>query len=246
MNKFEAKVKESLKTAAEQTPDYWEDISKKTNIPYNGRIIMKKSPERNIFRLRYLVPATCGLALVAMLAFINFPGNNAPNLGGDVTSTQTVENLNINNILSTISAKIRLPENGTTEELSYDAYLEKTGMGLDLWLPTGLDTKENAFVYYNEDGTEFMMSGFAFSNPSTGANIRIRFQQGNLPITDVRYQLEKEAVSTINGEDIVIGYNKELDAYVTTFMYQDIGYELSGGQGVSQDDFIQVVQSILQ
>jgi hypothetical protein len=246
MNKFETKIKKALKIEAEQSPDYWESISKKTNIPYNGGMIMKKTTKSKIFKLRYAVPAVCGLALVVMFTFINFQSNKPSDLGGDVIGNQTVENLNINNILSSMSAKIRLPENGTTETLSYDAYLEKAGMNLELELPAGLENTDDAYVYYNEDGSEFMMSGFTFHNPSTGAYLTIRFQKEALPITDTRFQLEKQEVSTINGEDIVIGYNKELDTYFTTFMYQGIGYELNGVQGISQEDFISVIQSILQ
>jgi len=246
MNKFESKIKKSLMETAEQTPDYWENISKKTKIPYNGRIIMKKSTKRNIFQLRYILPAACGLALVALLIFINFNGNMAPISNNEGLSNQTVENLQINSILSSTSAKIMLPENGTTETLSYDAYLEQTGMNLDLFLPTGLINTEDAFIYYNEDGSEFMMSGYTFSDQSTGAYLMIRFQQGTLPMTDVRYQLENQEVSTINGEDIVIGYSKDLDMYFSTFMYKGTGYELNGALGIAQDDFISVIQSILQ
>ncbi|MDF2943297.1 MAG: hypothetical protein K0S01_2155 [Herbinix sp.] len=246
MNKFEAEVKEALKTSSEHTPDYWENISKKTNIPYNGRIIMKNSPKKNIFRVRYIAPAVCAFALVATIPFLPGLGNNSPSKGNDVANIQTVENLNINNISNAISAKIRLPENGTTETISYDNYLKQANMNLNLWLPTGLEKSEDAFIYYNEDGSEFMMSGYHFSNPSTGATLSIRFQHGALPMTDLKYQLENEETSTINGEDIVIGYSKDLDAYCTTFMYEDIGYELSGSQGISQDDFVHVIQSIVQ
>jgi len=245
MNKLESKIKKSLMEAAEQTPDYWENISKKTNVPYNGRTIMKNSNKRNIFQLRYLLPTACGLAIVAMLIFINF-GNKPPISNDEGLSNQTVENLQINSILSSTSAKIMLPENGTTETLSYDAYLEQTEMNLDLFLPTGLINTEDAFIYYNEDGSEFMMSGYTFNNQNTGAYLTIRFQQGTLPMTDVRYQLENQEVSTINGEDIVIGYSKDLDMYFSTFMYKGTGFELNGAQGITQDDLIRVIQSILQ
>lgn len=244
MNKFEAKIKKSLKMEAEQSPDYWESISKKTNIPYNGRINMKKLPERKILRLRYAVPAVCGLALLAILFLTKIPGNNPS--GGDLVNTQTVENLKINNITSSIGAKIGLPENGTTETVSYEDYLVQAGMSLELSLPTGLENTEDAYVYYNEDGTEFMMSGYTFSNSSTGESLTVRFQKDVLPMTDTKYQLENQEISTINGEDIVIGYSKDLDAYFTTFIYKGIGYELTGMQGISQDNFISIVQSILQ
>ena len=244
MNKFEAKIKKSLGTEAEQSPDYWESISKKTNIPYNGRMIMKKITKSNMFKLRYAVPAVCGLALVAIIFLTNIPGNNPS--GGDLVDNQTVENLQINNIVSSNGAKIRLPENGTTEAVSYNDYLVQAGMNLDLWLPTGLENTEDAYVYYNEDGSEFMMSGYTFSNLSTGSYLMVRFQKDVLPMTDTKYQLENQVTSTINGEDIVIGYSEELDAYFTTFIYDGIGYELTGMQGISQDDFISIIQSILQ
>jgi hypothetical protein len=244
MNKFETKVKEALIEEAEQTPDYWETIAKKTKISYNGGIIMKKSPKRNIFKLRYAVPVVCGLALVAVLSFTNIFENKAPILNG--SGNQTVQTLQINSILSSTGAKIRLPENGTTEAISYEAYLEKANLNLDLWLPTGLENTEDAYVYYNQDGSEFMMSGYSFSNPNGGAYLMIRFQKDTLPITDTRYQLENQEVSTINGEDIVIGYSKDLDAYFTTFIYKGMGYEVTGMQGISQDDFVHIIQSILQ
>lgn len=161
-------------------------------------------------------------------------------------SNSKVENLFINNIVGSMGAKIRLPENGTTETLSYETYLEQAGMNLNLWLPTGFKNAEDAFVYYNEDGTEFMMSGYTFSNPSSGESLTIRFQNDTLPLTDTRYQLENQETTSINGEDIVIGYYKDLDAYFTSFIYKGIGYELTGMQGLSQDDFIHIVQSILQ
>ena len=234
MSKFEFKLKESLKDEAAQAPDYWENISRKANIPYNGRMIMKKSPKTNLFRLRYFVPAVCGLALIVMLSLVNFQNNNK------------VDNLFINNIVSSMGSKIRLPENGTTETLSYETYLDQAGMNLDLWLPTGLENTEDAFVYYNEDGTIFMMSGYTFINSSSGESLTIRFQEGALPLTDTRYQLENEKATTINGEDIVIGYYKDLDTYFTTFIYKGIGYELTTMQGISQEDFINIIQSVLQ
>lgn len=234
MSKFEFKLKESLKEEAAQAPDYWENISRKANIPYNGRIMtLKKSPEKNLFRLRYLVPVVC-LAIVVMLSLIKFPNNNK------------VENLIINNIVGSMGSKIRLPENGTTETVSYETYLEQADMDLDLWLPTGLENKEDAYVYYNEDGTLFMMSGYTFRNPSSGESLTIRFQNDSLPLTDTRYQLENEEPTKINGEDIVIGYYKDLDAYITAFMYKGMGYELTGMQGISQEDLIKVIQSIIQ
>lgn len=195
---------------------------------------MKNSPKRNLLRLRYIVPAVCGLALVVMLSLISFPNNNK------------VENLVINNIVGSTGAKIRLPENGTTETLSYENYLEKAGMNLDLWLPTGLENTDDAYVYYNDDGSEFMMSGYTFSNPSSGESLIIKFQKDALPMTDTRYQLENEKVTTINGVDVVIGYSKDLDAYLTAFIYKGIGYELTGMQGISQEDFIRIIQSIIQ
>jgi len=246
MSKFEAKLKKALHESVANTPDYWEDISKKTNIPYDGRMIMKKTPERNIFRLRYAVPAVCGFALVAVLLLTNIMGNKQPNLGGDVNGTQTVENLQINNIISSIGAKIRIPEDGTTETVPYDKYLEQAGMSLNLWLPKGLANTEDAFVYYNADGSEFMMGGYTFSDPSTGESLLIRFQKDSLPITDTKYQFDNQLSSKINGEDIVIGYSAEQDAYYTTFIYKGIGYDLTGTQGFSQEDFISVIQSILQ
>ena len=145
-----------------------------------------------------------------------------------------------------MGSKIGLPENGTTETVSYESYLEKANMNIDLWLPTGLENTEDAYVYYNEDGTVFMMSGYTFSNPNSGENLTIRFQNDTLPLTDTRYQLENEEVTIINGEDIIIGYYKELDSYYTAFMYKSIGYELTGMQGISQEDFIKVIQSIIQ
>jgi len=234
MSKFEFKLKEALKEEAAQVPDYWENISKKANIPYNGRITMKESPKRNLLRLRYVIPVVCGLAFVVMLSLISFPNNNK------------VENLFINNIVGSMGSKIGLPENGTTQTVSYETYLEKANMNLDLWLPTGLENTEDAYVYYNEDGTIFMMSGYTFSNPSSGESLTIRFQNDTLPLTDTRYQLENEEITIINGEGIVIGYYKELDAYYTAFMYKGIGYDLTGMQGISQEDFINVIQSIIQ
>lgn len=234
MSKFEFKLKEALKREATNAPDYWDNISKKANIHYNGRITMKESPKRNLLRLRYVIPAVFGLAFVVMLSLISFPNNNK------------VESIVINNIGGSMGSKIGLPENGTTDTVSYETYLERANMDLDLWLPKGLENTEDAYVYYNEDGTIFMMSGYTFSNPSSGESLTIRFQEDSLPLTDTRYQLENEEITTINDEDIVIGYYKELDAYYTAFIYQGIGYDLTGMQGISQEDFINVIQSILQ
>jgi|GEM_PF-6392508 len=234
MSKFEFKLKESLKEEALQAPDYWEKISKKANIPYNGRMTMKESPKRNLLRLRYVMPAVFGLAFIVMLSMISLPNNNK------------VENLIINNIVGSMGSKIALPENGTTENVSYETYLEKANMNLDLWLPTGLNNTEDAYVYYNEDGTIFMMSGYTFSNPSTGESLTVRFQNDTLPLTDTMYQLENEEATTINGEKVVIGYYEELDTYYTAFIHKGIGYELISMQGISQEDFINVIQSIIQ
>jgi hypothetical protein len=244
MKKFESKLKEALKNDAAQAPDYWENISQKTNITLNRRMIMEKTTKRNSFKLRYAVPAFCGLALVATLAATNFLGDKAPI--SDSNITQSVENLQINNISTSIGAKIKLPENGTTETVAYKDYLTKAGMNLDLYVPEGLENTDDAFVYYNADGSEFMMSGYTFHNSGTGAYLTVRFQKDTLPMTDTKYLMDTEDTSTINGEDVVIGYSKDLGAYYSTFIYQGIGYELTGGQGVTQDDFVKVIQSILQ
>lgn len=244
MNRFESKLKEALKNDAAQTPDYWENISQKTNITWNRRMYMEKTTKKNNFKLRYAVPAFCGLALVATLAATNLLGDKAP--VSDSNITQSVENLQINNISTSIGAKIRIPENGTTETVAFKDYLNKAGMNLDLFIPEGLENTDDAFVYYNADGSEFMMSGYTFLNPGTGAYLTVRFQKDRLPITDTKYLMDTEDTSTINEEDVVIGYSKDLGVYYSTFIYQGIGYELTGGQGVSQDDFVKVIQSILQ
>lgn len=205
---------------------------------------MEKTTKKNSFKLRYAVTAFCGLALVATLAATNLLGDKAP--VSDSNITQSVENLQINNISTSIGAKIRIPENGTTETVAFKDYLNKAGMNLDLFIPEGLENTDDAFVYYNADGSEFMMSGYTFSNPGTGAYLTVRFQKDRLPITDTKYLMDTEDTSTINGEDVVIGYSKDLGTYYSTFIYQGIGYELTGGQGISQDDFIKVIQSILQ
>ena len=83
-----------------------------------------------------------------------------------------------------------------------------------------------------------------YSNEDFTRGVNIEIKKGSLPVLDYGFGESSEEKSVINNWEVAIGYS-ESSGYHALFMYKDIGFCVNA-EGVSQDEFIAVISSILK
>ncbi len=266
-NSFEKDLKKKLIAEAEETPNYWGKISKKLDLEENRQVTYQRKKILSI-RPRYaLIAASFVIICSFMLAdnFLGYPFNSikgndsdtAANIvntdkvkSGENNNSLSIENkIHINKINNLSSTKIKLPDGYYTKELSYNQYISELGINKNIEIPKDMFiSKDTTKIYYNPDGSIFLMNGFVYSTPSQDnkdRSVQLRFQQGQIPLTDLLYAFDTETESSFGSTNAVIGYNEKTDTFISNFIHEEIGYSLKA-VGLSQDEFVQIIASIVQ
>lgn len=156
------------------------------------------------------------------------------------------------------SAKIKLPEGAYKAEIQLEEYISYLGSDpRPTWLPEGMaESKKSVQLWYYENG-EILDSSWAFRYSSDLENslakqIDIDIDKGKLPRTDIDI-LGEEKVSYINDTEIITGHmildkshEANNDFYYAEFTYNGIGYRITAERGITQEEFIKVLQSIIK
>lgn len=83
-----------------------------------------------------------------------------------------------------------------------------------------------------------------YSNEDVSRLVNLEIKKGSLPILDYGFGDSTEEKSIINNQEVFIGYS-ESSGYHAIFMYQDIGFCVHG-DGLSQDEFIAILTSLIK
>lgn len=254
-NSFEKDLKEKL--MSQDTPDYWDGILKKIkagkNIDYKHKKIVK-------LRNWYTYVAAGIAIIVCSVIFLNqFVGMSTNNT--DTAQIQSEQdnnivneavnkienNIYINQVSSLAKSKIKLPEGYYSENMTYTQYTNSVGLNKIMKLPSDMSIlRDSTKVYYNSDGSIFMMNGFKFELSSNEDKyIKIRIQKDTIPLTDLLYELSTEIESNIGNSKLVIGYNKESDIYISNFINNGIGFSLEA-KAISQEEVVKFIESIVE
>lgn len=91
-------------------------------------------------------------------------------------------------------------------------------------------------IYWDQNLLNFSSDGFERS-------VHLEVRKNGFPILDYLHFRGNEEASVINGTDVLIGLT-ESGYYYARFMYRDVGFVLDAN-GVSQDEFISIIRSLL-
>lgn len=83
-----------------------------------------------------------------------------------------------------------------------------------------------------------------FSNEDFTRSVSIEVEKGSIPWVDYLHLSANEEKSVINNVEVFIGQS-ENGYYYTEFMYKDVGFAMVA-EGVSQDEFIAIIASIIK
>ncbi len=82
-----------------------------------------------------------------------------------------------------------------------------------------------------------------FSSDDFKRNVHLEVRKNGFPLLDYLHFKENDKTSVISGTEVLIGLT-ESGYYYARFMYQDVGFVLDAN-GVSQDEFISIIRSLL-
>ena len=181
-------------------------------------------------------------------------------VAGEYEDTVILSNgeLYFNQVEEVGSAKIKLPEGAYKAEIQLEEYISYLGSDpRPTWLPEGMaESKKSVQLWYYENG-EILDSSWAFHYSSDLENslakqIDIDIDKGKLPRTDIDI-LGEEKVSYINNTEIITGHmimdnshEANNDFYYAEFTYNGIAYRITAERGMTQEEFIKVLQSIIK
>ena len=83
-----------------------------------------------------------------------------------------------------------------------------------------------------------------YSNEDYTRNINMEISKGRIPFLDYGMFSVEDKTSVINNWELKIGMTDE-GRYYTEFLYKDVGFIISA-EGLTQDEFVSVVASILE
>lgn len=164
--------------------------------------------------------------------------------------------LYFNQIVKEDFSKIKLPEGAYRSEIELDEYISFLGSDpRPTWLPEGMEeSSRQVQLWYYENG-DVLNSSWTFHYSSDFENseakrIDIDVDKGVLPSTDISI-LGEEQVSYIDKIEIIVGHMivdqnpKTNNLYYAEFIYNGIGYRITSENGVTQEEFIKLLKSII-
>lgn len=120
------------------------------------------------------------------------------------------------------------------------------------WVPDGMTRYTGPHIlYFDKDGNVlFYRYGYTYRenlNDYTSKSLEVNVAKGQKAYNDVIYPAAAQVKSSINGVSMFIGHAnlKGKDLYLAEFSYQNIGYYIEGESGVTQDEFIKIIESIV-
>ncbi len=123
--------------------------------------------------------------------------------------------------------------------------------GIEIFPTVPSDIKEwedEFYGIYRKDGGSgdvyWDQTVLNYSNEDFTRSVNIEIKKGSLPVLDYGFGKSSEEKSIINTWEVVIGYS-ESSGYHAIFMYKNVGFCVNA-KGVSQDEFIAVLSSILK
>ena len=166
--------------------------------------------------------------------------------------------LYFNQIEKAESAKMKLPEGAYKSAIELEEYISYLGYDpRPTWLPEDMKELERLVQlwYYENDDILDSSCRFYYSDyfgDSKAKRIDIDVDKGKLPNTDISI-LGEEKTSYINNIEIIMGhmvmdkiYDANNDLYYAEFIYNGIGYRITAENGVTQEEFIKVLKSIIR
>lgn len=83
-----------------------------------------------------------------------------------------------------------------------------------------------------------------YDNKDFSRSVNMEVKKGSLPILDYGFGNSPEEKSIINNREVDIGYS-EYSGYFAIFMYNNVGFCVNG-DGLTQDEFVSVLSSIIK
>lgn len=251
-------------------------------------ITQRKKNKRNIYR--YSAVAACIIvtltATFAVPKILNlWPAEEVPGSQGNDTHTagNTTEqsnpypaqlhagetialadgkgSLHMNTIEDAAPAKLAVPEDSYTKELTVEEMTEYFGRNPLPAVPEGFKAEsDKANFMFKADGTIFYMSPFHYyqdmNNPES-PNVAIQMDKGALPRRDCFYRGDMDKESLIGSTKVVAGVLKMgekfteqgeptsyYDIYYAEFVHDGIGYSITA-ERVTGEVFIELLESII-
>lgn len=102
-------------------------------------------------------------------------------------------------------------------------------------------------IYRRNGGTgEVYWDGkvFNYSNEDFSRTVNIEIKKDSLPLYHYVLLEEADEKSVINNVEVVIAHS-DTGYYYTQFMYHNVGFQIIAG-GLSQDEFVAVIESLIQ
>lgn len=83
-----------------------------------------------------------------------------------------------------------------------------------------------------------------YDNEDASKKINMEVKKGSLPVLDYYFGDAKEEKSILNNLEVAIGFS-EVSGYHAIFMYKDVGFCING-DGLTQDEFVKMISSIIK
>lgn len=123
--------------------------------------------------------------------------------------------------------------------------------GIDIFPSVPDDLKEwdeqNFGIYRRNSGSGEVywdQTVLNYDNENFSRSVNIEIKKGSLPLLDYGFGESSEEKSIINNWEVAIGLS-ESGYYHAIFMYKNVGFCVSG-EGLTQDEFVSVLSSIIR
>lgn len=192
------------------------------------------------------------------------PSNNQDDIVTNLVEGEHEDNvilsngeLYFNQIEKTEFTKMKLPEGAYISEIRLEEYISYLGSDpRPVWVLEDMEQSERPVrIWYDQNGDIFDSSWvFHYSSDfenSKAKRIEIGVEKRKIPTTDIII-LGEQKVSSINNTEIIMGHTimdknheSNKDLYYAEFINNGIGYRVTAEGGVTQEEFIKVLQSII-
>jgi hypothetical protein len=264
LRKFE---KEIRKYADAHTPDVLESVLKAQPVKEETRL-SKPIKRRYTLVMRYGTAAAVIAVLLVSVILFNQVGRNpilTPLTPGMHTNEVKLSTGTIyfNTFEIRSGARRYVPEDVYQLQITMEEYIRHIGRDpRPSWFPGDLkEAKTELVIWYYPDGKIFDSSNYLYysTDPEdyTAKKIGITVEKDTLPLQD--YILAGENMtSLINGVEVRAGYllmdenyNEDgqpesyFDYYYADFISKGIGYRITAERGITQEEFIKVILSLI-